>query len=62
MEYQVYGTDKLENSTLNEKLVDSMSKQPDIKLTVGKNTLTGVIDPTSQFIKGNIFFHILSKG
>ena len=52
MEYQVFGSQQLNKTTLNTKIIESFTQESDIQASDERNSLTGQLDPQSQQLKG----------
>ena len=48
VDYQIYGTEKLANVTLNDVIKDSFEKEPDMQISTGTEAFSGKINPESQ--------------
>jgi len=59
VDYKIYGTDKLNNETLNNEITSSFEKQPGINIAIRGNSFSGMIDPQSQQLKSRILFYLL---
>lgn len=52
VDYQLYGTDKLANVTLNDVIKQSFKKDPNIQISTNNNAFSGIINPESQQLRG----------
>ena len=52
VDYQIFGTDKLANVTLDDVIKESFEKDPNIQLSTNNNEFSGTINPESQQLRG----------
>ena len=52
VDYQVYGTEEVNNETLNDELTKAFTSEPSVQSFTGSDSFTGQIDPKSQTLQG----------
>ena len=57
VDYEIYGTETLNNETLNEEIQTSFSDDPTLQTSTDTNSFSGTIDPQSQKLTGKVFSH-----
>ena len=52
VDYQLFGTDKLANVTLDDVIKKAFEKDPNIQISTDNNEFSGTINPESQQLRG----------
>jgi len=59
VDYKIYGTNKLNNETVNNEMTSSFEKQPGINIAKNGKDFSGTVDPKSNQLKGKYFLFIV---